>query len=206
MEKPGGPTTTTDRMLGRLRAIEARPSRRTAWFALVLGILYCGSAVLLLPRDVVTPAFIGWSVALATTLIGLTIIDIALFRLPNVATYPLIAVGCFVGTDFDVRDIAMRLAAAAVGYALLYATAWAFRRWRGREGLGMGDAKLFAAAGAWLGIAALPTVLLLASCLGIASALIAMLAGAKVEGSTRIPFGPFLAAGFWIVWLLGPIL
>lgn len=86
---------------------------------------------------------------------------------------------------------------AVVGFALLAAIgAWSFRR-SGIDALGLGDAKLFGAAGAWLGWQALPLVLLIASVGGIA---FVMLRG---RGRLRdaVAFGPFLAGGFWVVWV-----
>ena len=62
------------------------------------------------------------------------------------------------------------------------------------EGLGLGDAKLFAASGTWLGLPLLPYVLLIAALGGLAWALIA-----RAQG--RLAFGPWIALGFWCVWL-----
>ena len=76
---------------------------------------------------------------------------------------------------------------------------------RGRHGLGQGDAKLFAAAAAWLGLAALPTVVALAATAALATVAAASLRAGAVTASTRLPFGPYIALAFWIVWLHGPI-
>lgn len=84
----------------------------------------------------------------------------------------------------------------AIGYAALAALEeWYFRR-KGREGLGLGDAKLFAVAGAWTGWMALPFILLAASCSGL-------LAAFATRASSRIAFGPHLALGFILVWFFG---
>ncbi len=64
---------------------------------------------------------------------------------------------------------------------------------RGRVGLGLGDAKLLAAGGAWLGVALLPDVLLVSALAG--------LCWAVGRRRSRIAFGPFLAGGIWVVWL-----
>ena len=53
------------------------------------------------------------------------------------------------------------------GYGVLAGIGWVFAQLRGRRGIGLGDAKLFAAAGAWLGWAALPSVMLIACGLGV---------------------------------------
>ena len=70
-------------------------------------------------------------------------------------------------------------------------------------GLGQGDAKLFAAAVAWLGIAALPQVILLAAGAALAMAAGFRLAGTRLRAHSAVPFGPFLALATWLIWLLG---
>jgi leader peptidase (prepilin peptidase)/N-methyltransferase len=91
------------------------------------------------------------------------------------------------------------------GYLLLWAVAWVYRRLRGRDGLGLGDAKLLAAAGAWVGAGGLPSVLAGAAIAALAAAGGMMLAGRRLDRHTALPFGPFLAAATWLVWLFGPI-
>jgi len=94
-------------------------------------------------------------------------------------------------------------AAALLGWVAFRAVAWFYRRLRGVEGLGQGDAKLLAAAGAWLGTQALPVVV----CAGAALTLLAVLARAawlrRMPGhAERIAFGPGLAASLFGCWLL----
>jgi leader peptidase (prepilin peptidase)/N-methyltransferase len=69
----------------------------------------------------------------------------------------------------------------------------------------MGDAKLFAASGAWLGAQALPTVLLWACVTALGVVLLAHVRGRRIAATTAIPFGSFLAFGTWLVWCLGPL-
>ncbi|MEM8920468.1 MAG: A24 family peptidase, partial [Pseudomonadota bacterium] len=88
------------------------------------------------------------------------------------------------------------------GYGVLR-TVGAYYKWRtGRDGLGQGDAKLVAAAGAWLGWMSLPYVMLAASLLGLIFAAIRWLMG-RESLKKPIPFGPFIAAGFGGFWLFG---
>jgi leader peptidase (prepilin peptidase)/N-methyltransferase len=103
----------------------------------------------------------------------------------------------------DPRDIFDHALGAAAGYLVFRAVAMAYRAWRGRDGLGGGDAKLLAAAGAWLGWQALPAVVLEASLAGIAAALVARVLGRRIVATTVLPFGPFIAAAIWLVWLYG---
>ena len=74
-----------------------------------------------------------------------------------------------------------------------------YRRLRGRDGLGLGDAKLLAAAGAWLGLASLPWVVLAAALLGL---VLALLRAGPLRAETAVPFGPPLALAFWVMFLL----
>jgi leader peptidase (prepilin peptidase)/N-methyltransferase len=63
----------------------------------------------------------------------------------------------------------------------------------------MGDAKLCAAAGAWLGVAVMPWLLLVAALMGLA---LALLLHRRLESTSQIPFGPPLALAFWLLFLL----
>lgn len=90
---------------------------------------------------------------------------------------------------------------AAAGYLAIALLALIYRRLRGRDGIGLGDAKFLAASGAWLGWSALPFVVLLGSSFGLIWIVIERLRGKKVGGQDSIAFGPALAAGTFIAWL-----
>jgi leader peptidase (prepilin peptidase) / N-methyltransferase len=136
-------------------------------------------------------AVFGW------VLLALALIDWRHLWLPDVLTLPLVAAGLAV-TAWRAPDAALdHLIAAAVAWAALAALGWIYRRLRGREGLGGGDGKLLAAGGAWLGTAALPMALLLAAL----AALLWALATRRLDPTTPLPFGSFLAAAIWLGWL-----
>ena len=146
------------------------------------------------------------SLMLAAVLIVLSLIDLKTFRLPDSLTLPLIAAGILTAAYLGSGTVAWRTISAAIGFASAYGVAKTYEAVRGRSGLGLGDVKLYAAAGAWVGGEGLITVLLYACC----TALLAITAsrqrhGGKAQGTDAIPFGPFLAAGIWLVWLYGPI-
>lgn len=144
------------------------------------------------------------SLALAAALIALAAIDVAVLRLPDPLTLPLAAAGLALAWKLPAGDgLNAHLIGALAGYSVLALIAWGFRRLRGRDGIGMGDAKLMAAAGAWLGWSALPTVLVL-GCMG---GLLWWLAARRLdpERDPLIPFGAPLCAAIWIVWLHGPL-
>jgi len=143
------------------------------------------------------------ALALGSGLVALASIDLAMLRLPDPLTYSLLAGGLMSAAASPSRLTAAVLG-AALGFGLLWSVAAGYRGLRGNDGLGLGDAKLLAAAGAWVGAEALPTVLLIASVLALASAAVWHVAGTKMHAQTRIPFGPFLAFGFWLAWLYGP--
>jgi leader peptidase (prepilin peptidase)/N-methyltransferase len=140
---------------------------------------------------------LGW------TLLALGWIDALWLRLPDSLTLPLLLAGlaqCWVLTPARLADHAL---AAIAAWAGLRGVALVYRRLRHRDGLGAGDAKLYAAAGAWIGLAGLPYVLLIAALLGLAAAGAGRLAGQRLTLASRIPFGPPLAAAIFMVWLAG---
>lgn len=92
--------------------------------------------------------------------------------------------------------------AAALGFASLGAIAWLYRRTRGREGLGMGDVKLLAAAGAWTAPLALPWIIAGAAAITLLGLAVARLAGTRVSADMVIPFGPGLALAAFVAHLV----
>lgn len=147
------------------------------------------------------PARLWLTCGLGWTLLALAWIDAEHLRLPDALTLPLLLAGLGATLVLDPGAAPEHAAAAALGYLMLRGLALAYRRLRGREGLGAGDAKLLAAAGAWLGVAALPGVVLGAALLGIGLAAVASLRGRPTTRATPVPFGPGLCAALWLVWL-----
>jgi leader peptidase (prepilin peptidase)/N-methyltransferase len=138
-------------------------------------------------------------------LLALGWIDLRCWLLPDTLTLPLIIAGLAAALLFNPDQLLDRALGAALGCLSLIAIAAVYRRLRGREGLGGGDAKLLAASGAWLGAAALPQVILLAALSALAAAGCLRLAGIRLGIHSALPFGPFLALATWILWLLGPL-
>ncbi|MBV9784143.1 MAG: prepilin peptidase [Acidisphaera sp.] len=138
---------------------------------------------------------LGW------TLLALAWIDWQHFRLPDVLTLPLVLLGLGATAILQPADLVDHAAGAVAGYLAFRAIGAAYRRLRGREGLGQGDAKLLAAAGAWVGVASLPMVALVAALTGLTLAGLWRLGGRAMTATTRLPFGPCLAFALWIVWL-----
>ena len=168
--------------------------------------------VVLVPAWSVGVAGLSWAgllgIGLGWALLWLAVIDARSLLLPDKITLPLIAAGLLAGYALHPALFMDHVFGAIAGYLVLWGVGVAFEAYRGHAGLGLGDAKLFAAAGAWLTWAALPTVLAIASFAGLALALVnRMTDGAKAaEGKAEpLPFGPPLALGIWLVWLYGPI-
>lgn len=168
-------------------------------FALVGAPFWAASA------GVADTAVVVASAVLAAGLIALSIIDVRTFRLPDCLTLPLLVCGLIATWWICIDDCRWHVVAAIAGYAILRFTAAVYQRYRGCEGLGLGDAKLLAAGGAWLGVEALPTVLLWACLLASAQVLFSWKRRGGIDASTPVPFGPALSLGIWVVWLYGPL-
>jgi leader peptidase (prepilin peptidase)/N-methyltransferase len=149
------------------------------------------------PQQIWPSCLLGW------TLLALAWIDVRSFILPDVLTLLLLLAGLGVVTLTAPDNLFSHALGAAAGYLVLYAVNAVYRMLRGRDGLGLGDAKLLAAAGAWMGVGALPWVVLLAALAGLAFAAVAAAAGRTMRANTALPFGAFLAAAFWLYWLYG---
>ncbi len=151
----------------------------------------------------------GWilvaSCTLGWTLLTLAAIDWRTGLLPDVLTLPLAVAGLGVTFAIDRAALLDHAVGGVAGFAIFWALAEIYRRLRGRDGLGLGDAKLLAAAGAWLSWSALPTVILFAAFLGLALALARRARGQALAATDRLAFGPALAAAIWLVWLYGPL-
>ena len=141
----------------------------------------------------------GFAACLLTWgLIALTFIDYDTKLLPDQITLPLLWIGLFthgfLGGSLPLTDAIL---GAIVGYLFLWLTYWGFKLLTGKEGMGYGDFKLLAALGAWLGWAALPSIIVIAAVTGLSYA-ISQFALRKQTSAEPIPFGPFLATAGWV--------
>ena len=92
---------------------------------------------------------------------------------------------------------------AVGGYLSLWLVYWGFKLATGKEGMGYGDFKLFAALGAWFGWEALIPVILMASVVGAVAGIAIKIFGELREGG-YVPFGPFLAIAGLTAMIVGP--
>ena len=171
------------------------------WTALVaeIGALAIAAwAVMVLPQGAWLAGLgLGWSLLL------LSLIDLKTMLLPDRLTLPLLAAGLLAAAMLAPERWSEHAIGAAIGFSSLAALAVLYEKARGRTGLGGGDAKLFGAIGAWVGVMGLPSALLIAGLAGLAHALVS--GRGRLSAGARIPFGPALALGGWIVWLHGPL-
>ena len=178
--------------------IERYVPQRLSYVGLLAALAVCTVAACIVVEP---PVLLVLTVALAGVLTALAVIDLAVLRLPDPLTLPLAAAG-LIATWWRAPDgLPDHLIGAAAGYLVLAGLAWLYRRLRGREGLGLGDAKLLMAAGAWLGWRALPWVVLLAALAGLLWALIRQARGRPVASGEPIAFGAPLCASFYVCWL-----
>ncbi len=153
------------------------------WGATVTGLAWCGFAALL-----VSLAFIDWD----TTL------------LPDDLTLPLLWAG-LLASALQWIDVPLysSVVGAAAGYLSLWLVYWGFKLVTGKEGMGYGDFKLFAALGAWFGWQALVPLILMASVVGAIVGITMKFSHQLREGG-YVPFGPFLVGAGLLAMVLGP--
>ena len=139
------------------------------------------------------------TLALLCLLGAVAVVDARSKRIPDWLNAIFICAGLYV-TWILGRSILDALIGVIVGYGALFLLNEGFRRVRGRDGIGMGDAKFLAGAGAWLGWRGLPFVLLFAALFGLAYVGLRAAFGRKLERADELPFGPALAGATFVVW------
>jgi leader peptidase (prepilin peptidase)/N-methyltransferase len=156
--------------------------------------------VLVMPPSLQLPtAALGWS------LLAIAAIDLRHYVIPDLLAATVGGIGLLaIGVPNPSALIEHGLS-ALLAYALFRGIAALYARRRGRQGLGEGDARLLAALAVWVSWEGLPSVLLWASLGGLAHALWLAVRGRRITAATRLPFGPHLCLGGWLVWLYGPL-
>ena len=153
----------------------------------------------------------GWSaqllpsLVLSWTLIALTVIDLRTMLLPDDITLPLLWLGLWLALFQPFCTLHDSVIGALAGYLSLWSLFHVFRLLTGKEGMGYGDFKLFAALGAWFGWQALPAIMLMSSVVG-ATVGIGLIVFKRHGREIPIPFGPYLAGAGWICMIWGPAL
>lgn len=192
---PAADVMSTVRLLASGSFASLSLPARKARLALVVGASGALIGATVAPDAVLTAVMLSCILAWAAA------IDFDRLILPDVLTLGLIVAGLCLALTEGIEQAQPYILGSIVGYAVLAGIAWLYRLVRKRQGLGLGDAKLFAAAGAWLGWQALPFVILIAStaCL----ALVWTTAVVRQQPVTRahVAFGPYLALAMWVIWV-----
>ena len=132
----------------------------------------------------------------------LSAIDIRSHLLPDTLTLPLLLSGLLVSTLGFGPPILSSATGAALGWGSFAAIAYVYRVIRGFDGLGLGDAKLLGAIGAWCGVLVLPMVVFAASAFALLFYIAARIKKKSADRYGEIPFGPFLALAGWFCMIL----
>lgn len=150
-----------------------------------------------------TPAALVWC-GFGATMLALGCIDWDTTLLPDDITLPLLWAG-LIAAALQWTPVALPAAfwGAVAGYVSLWLVYWAFKLVTGKEGMGFGDFKLFAALGAWFGWQALVPIILMASVIGAVIGIAMKFSSGLREGG-YIPFGPFLVGAGLTAMIFGP--
>lgn len=184
---------------GKCASCATRISLRYPLVELTTGALffYCAS------KWGVTPTAVVWS-GFAATLLALALIDWDTTLLPDDMTLPLLWGGLIAALlQWTSVPLADAVWGAVGGYMSLWLIYWAFKLATGKEGMGFGDFKLFAALGVWFGWQALIPIILMASVIGAIVGIVMKFSSGLREGG-YVPFGPFLAGAGLTVMFFGP--
>lgn len=132
-------------------------------------------------------------------------IDLKHYIIPNTLTYSMMILGFVKSFDPNLDPIFPNflnsLIGGSLGYGIIWSIIYFYRQFKKKEGMGLGDAKLFAVIGFWFGWISIPFVVFLSSIIALLSVLPDLLRSSK-KLSSQIPFGPFIILGtiFYLVF------
>ena len=154
------------------------------------------------------PGKIGFLAAgLAIVMLAIAVIDWRTFTIPDWLNISGAILGiAYAGArepDAMLEATAMAVLRGTVLALMFFALRYGYAKWRGRQGLGLGDVKLAFVAGAWLDWLTIPLAIQLAAFAALSAYLLRQLvSGQSMSATNRMPFGLFLAPAIWICWLL----
>ena len=143
-------------------------------------------------------------VGLVALLLPLVLIDLDHLWLPEPLCRWGLVLGLLLSATGGMPLLANHLIAAALALLSLEGLSALAERLLGQPALGLGDAKLAAMGGAWLGVTGIAVAMALAVFMGAVFGSIGRLSG-RLQARQAFPFGPFIALGLWLVWLSGPL-
>ena len=122
-------------------------------------------------------------------------IDLKHFIIPNVITFPLMVLGFLKSFDPNLSylfpNYLNSLIGGALGYGIIFSIIYFYKQIRKKDGMGLGDAKLFAVIGFWFGWISIPFIVFLSSVIALISVIPSLLNSSK-QMSSEIPFGPYI--------------
>ena len=188
--------------------LERTDSRRVG---IRLGWCLLGAAVLLVSFAVAPGVEGAFGGALGLLMLGVAAEDARRFVVPDALSGGAFMLGvthAFVADPYSgFEGPLMALSRATLAAGLLLLVRIAYRRFRGRAGLGLGDVKLAGAAGAWLGLPMLPVTIELAAITALAAYVFRQRKRMRIlSGAGRVPFGAFFAPAIWLGWVLDTML
>ena len=143
-------------------------------------------------------------IILAIIFIIIFFIDLKHFIIPNSLTFPLMALGFIKSFIPNLNGIFPNyidsLIGGLFGYGIIWSIIFFYKQVRKKEGMGLGDAKLFAVIGFWFGWISIPFVIFLSSIIALLSVIPDLIKNSK-KMTTQIPFGPYIIIGT-LVYLL----
>ncbi len=138
---------------------------------------------------------------LSLSFIIIFFIDLKHFIIPNEITFSMMALGFIKSFDPNLNSMfpnyVNSLVGGLLGYGIIWSIIFFYKQIRKKEGMGLGDAKLFAVVGFWFGWLAIPFVIFLSSVIALLTVVPSLLKNSK-NMSSQIPFGPFIIIGTFL--------
>jgi leader peptidase (prepilin peptidase) / N-methyltransferase len=178
---------------GRSRCCDSRIAARYPLTEIALALLYVFTVAVLWGN----PTEIALGLVFVSALVTVTVTDLERRIIPNKVLLVAAVLGLAIVAIGDPGSLPERLAAGAGAGGLLFAAALAYP-----QGMGLGDVKLAAVMGLFLGRDVAPA-LLVALLAGSAAGLVIIARHGAVARKRAIPFGPFLALGGLVGLLAG---
>ena len=182
---------------GQCRNCQSHISWRYPAVELLTGILFFLTATISLGTET-HPARLLLNLVFVAVLIALAFIDLDTFRLPDVLTLPLLGLGLLGAFLIPGNPTGWESVFSTLGAGGLF---WIIARVY-PQGMGLGDVKLVAAMGAFLGFPSIFLAVFIGSFVGAFVGILFLFAGRKRFGQ-QIPFGPYLALGAILTLLWG---
>lgn len=191
--------------MARISLVDRLNWRERPLAALAVALLALAAVIASVLAAPGLPGWLGGGLALIA--IAIAVIDARFFIIPNelsAAAFALaLANAAVLAPDGVWSAIGLALMRAAVLGLLFLGLRALYRRVRGRDGLGLGDVKLAAVAGAWLDWMSIPIAIEIAALAAISVFAVRYYAGGRtLDAAAKFPFGLFLAPSIWLGWLI----